>query len=493
MRCTIRPKPKPGESLTSFVMRIAELNCLSFIDVWRHFNSAFQKVHMKDAIQLDLHYKRVINLKHLKNITGLTDQYLSTMSLSKLFEKFHGDLDISLQTREFMMGLFMTNTRRYCSKCLKEGNYYKLSWQISELTLCELHGVELTSTCNYCLKEQPYIWKGMVNVRCNYCNNSLTFEKTNEIISNDVSIEQNRIQQDWGFILNPEKPLIPILSDSNKLSIAVSLLYLNNKSNISNQGLQTYEYGKLSRFVRGKGEPYSLTLMLILKVIRSLQVSVEDYSKIIILEHERNRLKETDFQKKGVVLGPCLSPWCNSFGQNDLMTITNFTSPKLYINKTYYIDVRICLGCYLRYGNNKESGIWEECDQVINIGYEKIRPLINENKSLNSIQVHLKLTQYIVIRFLGYMCYHRLINFEALSRYVTYNKPNNLVSCFEKLSHMGKSVYHSARHTFGWSSIEYWYYHSTPEVQRYLYFDLKRDRGPNKQYRRADEVEQYCK
>lgn len=488
MRCTIRPKPVTGESLTSYIMRIAVINCLSFIDVWRHFNSFFQRPHMKDAIQLDIHHKRVVSMKNITSIIGLQNDQLETMSLSLLHEKYYGDVDIGLHNRDFMMRLFNTKTRRFCPECINESAAYKLIWQISEITHCLEHKIELINTCSHCQKEQPYVWGNMVFKKCNFCYSDLKVGKTNQ---NAILIEyskQERVLHDWNYTLSPKKSIIPKLNNDNKLSMALSFLYLHKNTN--NKVLEVYEFGILSRYVRGISDPKGITFPLLLKVIRTLDISLDEYSSIDISEQEIKGLREPENPQKEKVIGVCLAPWCKSFGNSKQMSLTSFSSPKLFINKRYYTDIRICTDCSLRYGINKGSGIWEECDQIIDIGFNKIRPLINELRSINSIKVKLKMSQYNAQRYIGYLCYYRLISNEAFVKHVTFNTSNelDLITCFEKLVQLGKSMFHNSRYNFGWSGIQYWYYHSIPDVQRYLYIELKRKGGPSKEFHRSDEL-----
>ena len=469
-------------------MRIALDNCVSFIDVWKLFNTHFQRPHLKDAIQLDLNHQKVISPSLLGQVVGLSEEQTRSMSFSVLFDKFNQSQETEQQSRNFMIGVILTSYRRFCRECLGEGKKYQLIWQVKEIQKCSKHNTELTTVCPHCEKQQPYIWGGMVEGRCNYCGESLAVDSYSTDTMDSV---EKRKYRDWSYLLSPKTTIAPVIGNERKFALGLSLLFLNQKE-ASLSLLKQFEYGKISRFVRGISSIQGISLSLLLRIIRTIGIEMQEYSRINLTEEEVSIYKEdttVKSVKKKLTIGTCLATWCKGNGSSKLLVETSYKINKLTINDKLFTNLRICTGCWLRYGKNIESNEWEECDQVISIGHEKIRPLLNQNKSINFIQVNLGINQYNAVRFAGYLCYHKLVSKEVLDKYITFNTNSVDYSVFQKLLSERGSMYHNSRKLYGWSRIEYWYRFSTPEVQEFFFLEYERIKGPKKVVHRKDELE----
>ena len=75
------------------------------------------------------------------------------------------------------MPVWNLRRRRYCAHCLSEGNYWRAAWDLSLVTTCNRHQVELIDSCPIC--GQDLFWHRQSAYCCPHCGHELASVLTN--------------------------------------------------------------------------------------------------------------------------------------------------------------------------------------------------------------------------------------------------------------------------------------------------------------------------
>jgi ribosomal protein S14 len=195
---TIRPKPKVGESLSGYLIRISEMNCTKFWCVKNYIG-----VRTNGTSSLDTLPQRVANMPKLINLLGIDEESILKMTFWNLFNKFYSNINVNnVNFKIVISDRFVVHKRRFCANCLRESGYYRIVWQIRDIDMCDIHFTKIQSRCSLCGTEQPYISNSLGEFLCFKCGNDLS--KQIEPIINDSNYinEQLKIINDWLFLLD---------------------------------------------------------------------------------------------------------------------------------------------------------------------------------------------------------------------------------------------------------------------------------------------------
>ncbi len=145
------PFPKPFESLTSYLARLAQGNGLTTIQGLKSIS--FPKDHPGPVnIPPDL---PPAAWGILPTVTTCPEPVLLETTLYYLAQKF-GRTSSSQAMGRFLQGK-LSNTLRYCPTCLAEDTYYALPWRFLTLTGCAKHGARLLDRCDHCGQTIPLL------------------------------------------------------------------------------------------------------------------------------------------------------------------------------------------------------------------------------------------------------------------------------------------------------------------------------------------------
>ncbi|ASJ56832.1 hypothetical protein BP422_26915 [Brevibacillus formosus] len=478
-RFTIRPKPIYGESLSSYLIRIGQLNQLTYIDISHLIKSDHrQRVHQRSSFKIDLFAQKFISSKKIDEVLNLDMSTWKSMTFSYLYEKFYDQAELEVSHELFFSGnMINTSTRSFCPKCLKEEKgVYKLLWQVKELNVCQKHSVPLRDTCPTCGKRQPYVFDSMANAECSYCRNKL-YEKKDEHAQ--VSIEkQPTIYSDWEYLIDPNKKGVTVWYKDKRRSALISLFFLaqGEKFPFAREEIEAlsadYKHSSL-KYLKEKRDvkkSYRVTLPVILKVLRkkeknvdyffSLQVPI-DYIQSVISEESRYEI------------GTCKAPWCISYESKRSMKRIS----KLFLkndNKIFGAPY-ICIDCNVIYGRDRRSGLWGECGDIIELAWKKVRPMVNANFSGKSVCETLGISVFILTKCLGYLARHKLLLDDKKAKYTPSVIIQNPEDNFRRLMDLKGTAIYNASEFYGWNHKEYWYYYYDHNVQQLLHLNKEND------------------
>jgi hypothetical protein len=231
-----RPKPLPGELLSSWIVRISKYNYLNFSS----FLSEYCEIRSQNFPNFDLTYNPSL-FKLLANHTNT---------------KFDEVLKTSLHYEQGYVFLFSDNTAKihwlksdsghsiykdselsYCPICISNDSdpFYRKAWRYSFNTVCSDHKIFLRQTCPHCLLPYNYL-KSLNNPRddpiksCGHCNKDISKSQpdgeVNAPLANHLSTYQDTLWkgiQEGSFQIGSHRPLHSLAYMTILRNIAMSI------------------------------------------------------------------------------------------------------------------------------------------------------------------------------------------------------------------------------------------------------------------------------
>lgn len=470
-RFSIRLKPKLGESLTSYILRVVHRNSIDSLALFKTVNVGYKVFQKSYAHQLDFLPERTIDLNLLSQLCGITTQQIHSMTFHPVIEKYLNKVDSEDKYPFIMQDSMEKRHRRFCPVCLHSNGYFRLIWQVKEIVICEKHRVMLTSHCPTCSKEQPYLSSNLAICRCAVCGASLFSQSGIEILDTNLMKAQHRNYSDWRSLLSMEMTQLvtDIKNYSREESLAITLLYLAQERPLEYQVSLTKHWTSdfikgIASIIRGGKSSKTVTVAKSLQIIRKFDLKVTDLKEISV----PNSFADSIYPEQ-IKSGICLTPWCSYFGTSSAMKIITW---KKYFYNGYAIP-SVCTGCYMKYGVSK--GFWGYAKGKFTTDIatiQEIRVLLNSGCSQNEIYRRKKIHRSIIQRIAGYLAYHNLLVGRAACKYTPNFIPEDIVH-FTKQIGQSYSVHgqEKAKKIFGWSTVEFYYYMATKEAQEYILVD----------------------
>ena len=170
-RVPLHPPPEPFESMTSYLIRLAEENGLrsmsGFVGLLR---ISYRRL---TSICTFPDYPDPFALTGLSQITGCPKERLQQTTFLPLVQRFgRGTTPHTLQ--QFLAGSLASGLR-YCPCCLAERSpaYYSLFWRFLAISGCTEHGLQLLDQCGHCLSPLPLLSFPPKLARCPTCQGDL--------------------------------------------------------------------------------------------------------------------------------------------------------------------------------------------------------------------------------------------------------------------------------------------------------------------------------
>lgn len=464
---TIRIKPKKNECLTSYIYRFAQANKCKALNLIERVKMPGKKRVSKYTIPtLDFSPLDNYDMSKLALYTGLEEKQLLSLSISPFHSKFNHALN--LLNREWE-----TRYRKYCPCCLKEGDYFKIYWQVKEIKLCLLHKVKLRNSCNNCNYLLPYIDNNIILYKeCPQCGASLKDSGEAADYKLDFINDQQRIYNDWIFLLSNNysyQDQIYSLLESLTLKF---LYFISLQNNIKEIPIPSFTgfCNTLINSIKTKkiNINRSVTPLNLLRTLRHYDVPIQEFFHLRVPENFIDSLISEPKKKEE----KCLAYWCKSLGSSSPMI-----KAELHRSSYKYSNVSKCTVCNLTYGIERKTGKWENVDKLIEI-YDILAPylegFIDIVQLLNNKE---KVSEYRVYYLLGYLLNQSWFDTSRINITLSNSreKQDQLKSLLSltKLIPQLKSL---AEKNYGWDSLEFFYLYHSDVVQRYIYFGLRENR-----------------
>jgi hypothetical protein len=469
-RFTVRLRSLNGESLTGYLMRMGIRNGRSVNSILYLLN-----VRGQQCAHIDILPRRIINTEDLGYLLGLDVIMVENLTFTNIYKKF--GLDIAKEAenyRSVMNEEIVKDKRKFCVSCLKEHGIYKLLWQVKEIEVCDKHLTQLKATCDKCNKEQPYISESLAKMTCSKCNASLLEQEEIVEKNNTILIQQLGYYKDWNMLIDANKNLFPIINSlSDSKARAIALYYLgtrtkyNWKKDLDASFLSKNYRLKVDKAINESSISTIITLKQLINTLRNLNIDIETFSRLLIpKEFVDNTLSE--LRRK---LGPCLSPWCASFGTNDSMVEVG--AHKFY--ESHYMS-SICRECYMKFGYRKSDYYWEELDNNIDFIWNTVLPKIKDGQKYTQIVKSIGNNTQKLNYAIGYLVNHNLLSRSYFHSEIPEIKTDDLLVCFRKLNIERGERYTTAKRIYNWGGRAFGLYYTTKEIQDYFIFHAYKER-----------------
>ena len=238
---TIRPKPQEGESLSGYIMRISEMNCIKVWGIMRYLGVRRNKVH-----HLDMLPQKIVDMSNFNCLLGGDEESILRMTFWNLLNKFYSN--VTLEYKDFKRNVLtdeiVKNKRRYCVSCLRESGYYKLLWQVKEVDMCNIHFTKLQSGCSFCGTEQPYMASTLGMFLCFKCGNDISTQEELKIKDTNLINEQLKVIDNWLFLLSEKFSLDKYLNVYNKEEFLIIVSFY-----VSQMMEEVFDRAKISFFL----------------------------------------------------------------------------------------------------------------------------------------------------------------------------------------------------------------------------------------------------
>ncbi|RFU60743.1 TniQ family protein [Peribacillus glennii] len=459
-RLGIRPAPKLGESLSSFVFRLCTLNKINFKELIKFVYK--EKYVNKDKFLIDVFPDEVINLHDLSILCGHDVETLKNHSFGVIFNKIYNQNDNRKRAFKLdMNGLLIKDKRRFCIKCLAESGNFKLLWQVKGVNCCEIHKLPLVDTCQDCGEIQPYLHEGLMEKHCFYCYSELPHQVISQVTMSKGN-DESRIIDNWTFLLNPSLPFTKVSFPFNtEQSIALTLLYAQSVI-FTKKILGRIKEDRLKSSIKNLNNSRSVLVSDVLYMSKEYKINAQD---LLGLQIDDRFAKEFACLKdKQISPINCATPWCLHKGSNNKMQKVVSSYHRL---KDKYLSMVVCTSCNIRYGVNITNNEWEDVENQITLISDVIK-MLEKGESIRGITRIAKSKTY---QILGYILFHELFSTTNLVKIKKENMPTDDVSYFYEIyegSMAFPNLYKKAKRLFAWNMYELGYYLASPVVQNEL-------------------------
>ena len=214
----LRSSPRPLESFTSYLTRIAEANGISHLSGLNAFFADFSHI----SSFADYPPRSFGMLPML--VTHSEDELLES-TFYHMVKKFgRGRQPRSISS--FFSGA-IASSLRFCPLCLEEDLYYRLTWRFLSMSGCPKHACRLLDRCSYCGCLIPIFASPLRIGTCPKCERDLRTSVTNKLTEEELQ-EVLETSQEIKFLLSPYTWEITKTDLLKKLGLEYELLR-NNK------------------------------------------------------------------------------------------------------------------------------------------------------------------------------------------------------------------------------------------------------------------------
>lgn len=182
MELLICPAIEQGECLSSYLQRVSNSNFISSHYLWRHVLKSNTHYPQSSISRLvDTTPSSTIDLSRLSSLLLTSRDMLENLTFMYVFRKFGVDIN-EINHSRILSNLIDTN-RKFCPDCISENPHFKLIWQVTEISYCEKHGLELNTKCSNCNNFIPILPNSTDFRKCPTCDFDLSKNSRTQYVS----------------------------------------------------------------------------------------------------------------------------------------------------------------------------------------------------------------------------------------------------------------------------------------------------------------------
>lgn len=399
---SVRVKFFEDELLSSFLFRLADANGVSILNLLNSFsNNKLHFIQKSDLYLIDFSPTHILDLEKLAKLSNVGIEHMIRGSFIRVLEKFFEE--------DYSKHRNMTDVIRkylfYCPKCLNEKNYYRMSWKLDSILVCQKHRTSLLNGCSNCTK--PITYTNITKIgSCPHCGFKLSECKKVEFVNID---SHNYMIKSWEFLLGNQKVKI----ENNQLAIKLLFLLNEFKPEMDRQ-LVSRNLNKhsslqiLLQHARGTiTKKKNIHLKIVLNILNETNC---DFGKLIKTEVPLNfQLEILGKRKIKKETISCKAPWCQSHGKSNSLIKTG-TSKKIKKDGSTLNYYLYCPSCGCEYAIDSNSELIDRTHFIS--AYMKLKDTVNYTFNLVEISSLLELTIDRTRRVIGFFkSREELINF----------------------------------------------------------------------------------
>lgn len=195
-RLPLHPTPKPLESFSSYLIRLADLNQIDRVTGLGYtlFPRTRYRAH-RQGWYMDVPLN---SFEYMPEATGCTAEQLQATTFHHLLFKLNRPTVFSF------LSTHLGAVLRYCPACLAEQTYYRLPWRLLILPGCARHGSYLLDRCGHCGQPVPLVpFRPLRIGRCPTCGGDLSTCLTQPLSDQDLALTLKRTP-DLEYLLTPQ-------------------------------------------------------------------------------------------------------------------------------------------------------------------------------------------------------------------------------------------------------------------------------------------------
>lgn len=415
-------KPLAEESLSSYIQRAANSNYASSHDLWRL--CSLEGAHYPQATLssvIDVFPDKSLNIETLSILVGESLDSLRNMTFIPAHNKFGISNEKVGSSR--VLSDMLQKSRCYCPLCIAENHYYKLMWQVKEVSFCKKHNILLQSRCSKCGKCIPIIPVSSEMGTCPYCHSQLS---QSPVIYHEITCYDARDHEDWSYLLSSTEPILaPIESLSSEQNIAMRLLYV---AETHCESLDQADHDKLPTIQQiardTRATQTFIHISTILNILRESDISLREFFTMDIPNLFVEKIHQS--KKQLITNYSCIAPWCNSY-QNRGELYQTSTSVRERIsgeNLKYYM---YCRHCGLEYALTKNNDLLER-GTFIDFAWSIVLPELHKGHSFVELSRKLDCTQDKLKRAIIFLAANGLIDPEMVPIQIPFKHDPEVVS-----------------------------------------------------------------
>lgn len=349
---TIRVKPYIGESLWSYLLRLASKNGIEFYSTVKNIKGRRLRIEAAELEMMDNSPDSIVDVGHLSKMTSLPEEQLLRMTMHYVFATFEEPKDIS--TSRLLNGMLRDHFC-YCPHCLKEKPYFRLIWKAENMQACQTHGTPLLDKCLHC--HQNIKFHEVTDIeRCPRCEKLL--HAPSEWNPDTYSKGSHKNFLYWAMLIHSSQ----LARDVKQVSL--KLLYLlNNKENVYQQKNIHGKLGKTSlsnlvQYARGKfPEKRVLHLAQVFSILQKHRMTMKDFLAMKVPEEFAKSIEPREVIPLPEQVA-CQAPWCSSHNMTGTLVITGATIIEDSRGKVLY-HCSSCNACGCKYAISQSGEIRE--------------------------------------------------------------------------------------------------------------------------------------
>lgn len=400
-KLAIRLKPFEDESLSSFIIRLAQANGIGILPFLNYLRLNQNRYSQKNEISL-LDFSLIVNNKKMALISGIDEEILFEKTFHNVIERF--TINNEKNRNRLLAGIIRTEYY-HCVQCLNEKDYYRLLWRVDGINFCEKHQCNLQNKCSSCEK--------IIKIQdiekftsCPFCKKTIKEKNDNLInmLTKDEINKSNWLYKTWDILIRKSS------QNFTPQELAFKFLYvLNSQENQINHDIirsnLKSEIFLPVIFQQARDTLYqkrSFHISLLLRFLYEFHINLNDFigltppkEFIDSILYKQFPLKERKY---------CLAPWCSNYLRAGSLEKTGTTFKRKSDGNVlkYYMFCKTC-GC--SYAINEHNQLIERTDFI-----QIYKSLTNTNYSDVSLTKLTQMTNYSAEKVRRAFAYFRTRN-----------------------------------------------------------------------------------